>query len=320
MAGPTVTLGFAGDSARIEKSMANVGSSAKKMAADLDAASDKATFAGKAIGAAGDAADSSESKFMGTADVLDGLGAAFGLPTEAATGMFRAFGDLSGGFAQLQGLFAAGADKIVNFGKAVVSGEIFTKAWTASQAAFNAVMALNPAILIAGAVIALGAALVLAYKHSETFRNIVHGAFDVVRGAAEGLVNFFKGIPGAISALGGAITNAITWPFRTSFNMVSDFWNRTIGSVGFKVPDWVPGVGGKGWDFPDMPRFHTGGVVPGTPGTPTPIMALAGETVLTRGQAAATAGPQTIVLQVDGRELARVVTDQQRGNATRGFR
>lgn len=320
MAGPTVTLAFAGDSARIEKSMANVGSSAKKMASDLDAASDKATFAGKAIGQAGDAADNSESKFMGTADVLDGLGAAFGLPTEAATGMFRAFGDLSGGFAQLQGLFAAGADKVVAFGKAVVSGEIVTKAWAATQAGFNAVMALNPAILIAGAVIALGAALVIAYKNSETFRNIVKGAFDVVKGAAEAVMNFFTGLPGKIGALGGQLFDVITWPYKTAFNAIAKLWNNTVGNLSFSVPSWVPGLGGKGFSMPKLPTFHTGGVVPGPIGLPQPIMALGGETVLTRGQAAGGGGPQTIILQVDGRELARVVTDQQRGNAARGFR
>lgn len=319
MAGPTVTLAFAGDSARIEKSMDRVGQSAKKMAGDLDKASDKATFAGKAIGQAGDAADSSESKFMGTADVLDGLGAAFGLPTEAATGMFRAFGDLSGGFAQLQGLFAVGADKIVNFGKALVSGEIFTKAWTASQAAFNAVMALNPAILIGAAVVALGVALVVAYQKSETFRNIVQGAFAAVKGAAEGVVDFFKAIPGVISNMGGRLVDAITWPYRTAFNAIARLWNNTVGRLSFEVPSWVPGLGGKGFSMPKLPEFHAGGLIPGTPGTPTPIMALAGERVLTSGQATA-AGPQTIILQVDGRELARVVTDQQRGNAARGFR
>lgn len=318
MAGPTVTLAFAGDSARIEKSMANVGSASKKMAADLDKASDKATFAGKAINSAGDAADSSESKFMGTADVLDGLGAAFGLPTEAATGMFRAFGDLSGGFAQLQGLFAAGADKVVAFGKAVVSGEIFTKAWTASQAAFNAVMALNPAILIAGAVIALGAALVIAYKNSETFRNIVQGAFDVVRGAAEAVVNFFTGLPGKIGGVASAITGALTSPFKAAFNAIADLWNNTVGRLSFSVPSWVPGLGGKGFDMPDIPKFHDGGVMGGPTGQPGLAVLLGGERVLSPAQSAA--APQTFILQVDGRELARIVTDQQRGNAARGFR
>ncbi|MFJ8935352.1 phage tail tape measure protein [Streptomyces sp. NPDC102365] len=55
-----------------------------------------------------------------------------------------------------------------------------TKAWTAVQAAFNAVMAMNPFVLIAAAVIGLGVALVVAYKKSETFRNIVDGAFRAV--------------------------------------------------------------------------------------------------------------------------------------------
>ncbi|MGC5565345.1 phage tail tape measure protein [Streptomyces sp. FR-108] len=55
-----------------------------------------------------------------------------------------------------------------------------TKAWTVVQAAFNAVMAMNPFVLVAAAVIGLGVALVVAYKKSETFRNIVDGAFRAV--------------------------------------------------------------------------------------------------------------------------------------------
>ena len=27
-----------------------------------------------------------------------------------------------------------------------------------------------------------------------------------------------------------------------------------------KIPDWVPGVGGKGFNIPEIPRLATGGV------------------------------------------------------------
>jgi phage-related minor tail protein len=58
------------------------------------------------------------------------------------------------------------------------------RAGIAIQAAFNAVMAANPVILIITAILALGAALVIAYKRSETFRAIVQGAWEGIQAAA----------------------------------------------------------------------------------------------------------------------------------------
>ncbi|MFC8859333.1 phage tail tape measure protein [[Kitasatospora] papulosa] len=77
-----------------------------------------------------------------------------------------------------------------------------TRGWAAAQALFNAVMALNPITLIIIGVVALGAALVVAYKKSETFRNIVNGAWtaikagwDVVWAAIKpGVDNFMVGL------------------------------------------------------------------------------------------------------------------------------
>ncbi|MFD8937330.1 peptidoglycan DD-metalloendopeptidase family protein [Streptomyces sp. NPDC059578] len=64
-----------------------------------------------------------------------------------------------------------------------------TRGWAAAQAIFNAVMALNPLTLIIIGVIALGVALVVAYKKSETFRGIVQGAFKAIGDAGLWLWN-----------------------------------------------------------------------------------------------------------------------------------
>ncbi|HEY9314640.1 hypothetical protein [Williamsia sp.] len=58
-----------------------------------------------------------------------------------------------------------------------------TKIWTGIQIAFNAVMMANPFVLIAVAVVALVAAIILAYKNSETFRNIVQKAWEGIKAA-----------------------------------------------------------------------------------------------------------------------------------------
>lgn len=63
--------------------------------------------------------------------------------------------------------------------KALVIG---LAALAASILAVNVAMSLNPAVLIVLGLVALGAALVVAYQKSETFRNIVQNIADFVRG------------------------------------------------------------------------------------------------------------------------------------------
>ncbi|MEU6768626.1 phage tail tape measure protein [Streptomyces sp. NPDC046853] len=61
---------------------------------------------------------------------------------------------------------------------------LITKGWAAAQALLNAVMALNPFVLVAIAVVALGTALVVAYQKSESFRAIVQAAWQGIQAAA----------------------------------------------------------------------------------------------------------------------------------------
>ncbi|MFJ9961079.1 phage tail tape measure protein [Streptomyces avermitilis] len=67
---------------------------------------------------------------------------------------------------------------------AMLIGAAVTNGFAVAQGLLNAVMALNPFVLVAIAIIALGVALVVAYKKSETFRNIVQGAFKAIGAAA----------------------------------------------------------------------------------------------------------------------------------------
>lgn len=54
-------------------------------------------------------------------------------------------------------------------------------AWAAAQWILNAALTANPVGIVVVAVVALGVALVVAYRHSQTFRNIVAQAFQIVR-------------------------------------------------------------------------------------------------------------------------------------------
>lgn len=174
MADREITARFIADTKSFEKGMDKVGAGAKEMAADLDKASADAKIFGKAMDGAADAADASEGKFMGAADLLDGLGGAFGLPTEGATNMMRSFGDLTGGFAAL-------GPMIKGFGSGLAG------------------LAMGPVGLIIVGIAALAAGLVALWKNSETFRDIVSGAFEAVMGVVGPVVDK---IGGAIGWLG----------------------------------------------------------------------------------------------------------------------
>jgi phage-related minor tail protein len=67
----------------------------------------------------------------------------------------------------------------------------------------------------------------------------------------------YKGIKGTM----GFVGNLISAPFKAAFRAVAWLWNNTVGKLSFKVPGWVPGIGGKGFDVPDIPMLAEGGIV-----------------------------------------------------------
>lgn len=130
----------------------------------------------------------------------------------------------------------------------VVAG---VKAWTLAQAALNIVLALNPIGLIVLAIGALVTGLVLAWQHSETFRDIVTGAFEVVKELAQNIVDgviaigeWLAKVPGwfmdgvnFIKDVGLKVIEIITFPYRKAFELVI--------SAGMKILEWfreVPGI------------------------------------------------------------------------------
>jgi len=87
-------------------------------------------------------------------------------------------------------------------------------------------------------------------------------------------VDFIVGIPDKIRTGFETVANIMTAPFRVAFNGIATLWNSTVGKLSFSIPSWVPGVGGKGWDVPDMPTVQ--GFADGTSFAPGGV-ALVGE-------------------------------------------
>jgi len=97
------------------------------------------------------------------------------------------------------------------------------------------ILALNPVALtimaIVGAIALLTAGFILAYKKSETFRNIVDGVFAAVKGYVEIVVNYLKGpLMAAWDIVSGAI-DAISALIRGDFGAAWDGLKTMIGGV-----------------------------------------------------------------------------------------
>ena len=75
------------------------------------------------------------------------------------------------------------------------------------------------------------------------------------------IMGMFSLIYNGIKATMGFVADVITAPFKAAFKAVAGLWNNTVGKLSFKVPSWVPGIGGKGFDVPDIPMLAEGGIV-----------------------------------------------------------
>ncbi len=67
-----------------------------------------------------------------------------------------------------------------------------TRIYAAAMILLDAAMAANPIILIIAALVGLGIALVVLWKRSETFRNIVIGTWEALKAAVLTTVNFIR--------------------------------------------------------------------------------------------------------------------------------
>jgi hypothetical protein len=125
-----------------------------------------------------------------------------------------------------------------------------TTVFTGVMAAFNAVMAMNPIVLIVIGIGLLIAALVIAYKKFEGFRNVVDSVFRFIGNAVSGSIDLIK-----------SYFTGVLGFYKAMFNGIASLWNNTFGKLSFKIPSFVPGIGGKGFDVPNIPMLAEGGIV-----------------------------------------------------------
>lgn len=187
---------------------------------------------------------------------------------------------------------------------ALLAGVAAFKAVTIAVAAFNVVMALNPWVAIIAATIAL---VILIATHWDQVMKVVSAAFDWILNTARttwehiksaivdpivdaaqwigrlvgDIIGWFASLPRKIGDALGSLGNFIGDAFKWGLNKAIDFLNWGID----RINDLIYGVNvlNPFEDIPyipHVPKLHSGGMVPGVPGSESLFMLEAGETVL----------------------------------------
>lgn len=128
----------------------------------------------------------------------------------------------------------------IGAGLAVAAGVIgtvvaVTKAWAIAQGILNAVLAINPVVLIVAAILGLVAALILAWRKSETFRNVVMAVWNGIKAGVSAAVNAVKG---AVSAAWNAIKGATSATWNAIKAVISGVWKGIVAAVKGYIAVW----------------------------------------------------------------------------------
>jgi hypothetical protein len=222
------------------------------------------TFGGASAAAAETAEGGMKRLGIALAETKESIGAALIPVVEALLPPLLAFGAWA---QENTKVFLIVAGAIGGIAVTILALNAAMKVYAAAQmivngvvAVFNALLLANPVTLIVLAIVAFIAILTALYFKFDTVRKIVDTVFKGMlaggKAVFDGLTTYFDGV------------FAI---FKTLFNAIAKLWNNTIGKLSFSVPDWVPGLGGKGFDVPNIPMLADGGIVTG------PTLAMIGE-------------------------------------------
>ena len=107
----------------------------------------------------------------------------------------------------------------------------------------------------------------------ETIKTVVGGALTAIQGLLNVFAGIFTGdwsrVWEGVKGIFSGVWEAIKGIAKGAMNGIIDIINGLIGGLNkLKIPDWVPGLGGKGINIPLIPKFAKG-----TPRTPDTFIA-----------------------------------------------
>lgn len=212
---------------KLDPSMKNLADSGAGVDVMMGKLKDK--FGGDASAAANTAEGRMKGLTIAFDETKEAVGAALLPAIEKILPVLQAFGDWA---SKHPGIFLAIAGAVGVLAASVVAANIAMS-----------LLALNPVgiaiIAIVGAIVALTVGLIVLYKKSETFRDIVNGAFEAVKETISRVVDFLKGpvmaawdiIRGAFEVIKGIITGdfSAAWEgLKTMIGGVVDYIKSTL--------------------------------------------------------------------------------------------
>lgn len=94
----------------------------------------------------------------------------------------------------------------------------------------------------------------------DAIRNGISYAKDWIGYRIDDVVGFFTSIPGRVGNVFSGIFDGALDALRWVVNGIANLWNSTVGALSFHIPSWVPAIGGRGFDVPDIPYLAKGGI------------------------------------------------------------
>ena len=237
-----------------------------KEGADLNTVMDVlgGTFGGATATAANTAEGQMKRFGIAISEAKENIGAALIPVVEKVTPLLLAMGkwaqDHTTTFLVIAGAIGAIAVSVLAVNAALKVYNAIQVITNVLTAVWNGLLALNPVTLVVLAIVALIAILTALYFKFDGVRKVVDTVFNAIKTSVMMGVKFIT-----------TYVQTVLGVYKTIFNTIAKLWNNTIGKLSFRVPDWVPGLGGKGFDVPDIPMLANGGIVS------KPTLALIGE-------------------------------------------
>lgn len=163
-------------------------------------------------------------------------------------------------------------------------------------------------------------------------KNVFTGIKSVIDGAKavfSGLMSFidrtfiqkWKNAWNSVKSIFSNVWTGIKNAFKSPINWIIDGFNKfTRGINKIKIPDWVPGVGGKGINIPSIPRLEVG--MDYVPFDDFPALLHKGERVLTADEAKGYQKDEQVTYNIylnnmpandsDKRKLAQYIEEERR--------
>lgn len=100
----------------------------------------------------------------------------------------------------------------------------------------------------------------------DTIQSVFSFIWNIISGVINSIISAFKNVANVVKSVFNAVVNAIKSVFNGVINVIKAPINGLISLINgvikglnkIKLPDWVPGIGGKGINIPLIPKLATG--------------------------------------------------------------